>query len=125
MSKRVLDVGQCAPDHGAITRFLQAHFDVVVDKVDTPADALNHLRNRPYDLVLINRKLDIDYSDGVEILRLIKADPQLAPTPVMLVTNYKEHQENAVALGAEYGFGKAELGAPDVVARLEPFLKQP
>lgn len=123
MSKRVMNVGQCVPDHGSISRFLQSHFDVQVDKVDSVPDTLAGLRQRRYDLVLINRKMDADYSDGTDVLQLIKADPVLAPVPVMLITNYPEHQENAVALGAVYGFGKAELGSSDVVTRLEPFLK--
>lgn len=123
MTNRVLSVGQCVPDHGSITRFLQSVFDVQVEKVDTGPDALDQLRKRPYDLVLINRKLDADYSEGTEILRQIKADPNLAGVPVMLVTNYKEHQQNAVALGAVYGFGKNELGSSDAIARLEPYLK--
>ncbi len=123
MSKRVLSVGQCVPDHGSISRFLHATFDVVIDKADTAVDAMDRLRKQVYDLVLINRKLDADYTDGTEILRLIKADAQLADTPVMIVTNYKEHQDNAVMLGAVYGFGKAELGASDVIARLKPYLE--
>ncbi len=123
MSKHVLSVGQCIPDYGALSRFLKSTFDVQIENVDTGPDALDRLRKRSYDLVLINRKLDIDYSDGTEILRLIKADPQLANVPVMIVTNYAEHQQNAVALGAEYGFGKDELGMSDTIARLEPFLK--
>jgi CheY-like chemotaxis protein len=123
MTKRVLSVGQCVPDHGAISRFLQSAFDVAIDKADTSVDALDALQKRSYDLILINRKLDADYSDGTEILRLIKSDVELAATPVMLVTNYKEHQANAVALGAVYGFGKDELGASDVIARLEPYLE--
>lgn len=123
MTKRVLNVGQCVPDHGSITRFLQSVFDVHVEKIDSQADALDRLRKGPCDLVLINRKLDADYSEGTEILKLIKSDPALAHVPVMIVTNYPEHQDNAVALGAVYGFGKNELGASDVVARLEPYLK--
>lgn len=123
MTKRVLNVGQCVPDHGSICRFLQSHFDVEIEKIDSGPDTLDRLRKEPWDLVLINRKLDADYSDGAEILREIKSDPALAKVPVMIVSNYRESQENAVAMGAEYGFGKAELGASDVVARLEPFLK--
>lgn len=124
MTKRVLNVGQCVPDHGSITRFLQSVFDVQVEKIDSAADTLDRLRKVPCDLVLINRKLDADYSNGTDILRTIKADPVLAAVPVMIITNYKEHQENAVALGAVYGFGKQELGSSDVIARLEPILKK-
>jgi len=122
MPKHVLSVGQCVPDQAAIARFLKSAFDVVIDEADTGPAALDLVRKQRFDLVLINRKLDADYSDGEDILRAIKADPAIAATPVMLVTNYPEHQDNAVALGAVRGFGKAELGRSDVVARLEPFL---
>lgn len=123
MPRQVLSVGQCGPDHSSISRFLKSNFDVVISTADTIADALYDLRAAKYDLVLVNRKLDADYSDGSELIRLMKADPLLMELPVMLVSNYPEHQANAVALGAEPGFGKLELGKSDVVARLEPFLK--
>ncbi len=122
MTRRVLSVGQCAPDHSSISRFLQAHFEVAIVPVATAPEALDAVRKETYDLVLINRRLDIDYSDGIEILRDIKADPALAELPVMLITNYPEHQDNAVAVGAERGFGKNDLGRSDIVARLERFL---
>jgi two-component system, response regulator, stage 0 sporulation protein F len=125
MPKQVLSVGQCVPDQSAITRFLKATFDVTVTEADTGPETLALLRKQSFDLVLINRKLDIDYSEGSDILRAIKADPAIAATPVMLVTNYAEHQDNAVAMGAARGFGKAEVGRSDVVARLEPFLGKP
>jgi two-component system chemotaxis response regulator CheY len=81
------------------------------------------LRQGAYDLVLINRKLDADYSDGLEIVRAIKADPQLTSSvPVMLVTNYPEHQDAAVAAGAARGFGKLEYGNPQTVEKLRPYL---
>jgi two-component system chemotaxis response regulator CheY len=123
MTKHVLSVGQCGPDNYSLSRFLQSKFDVQFETAETAADTLDRLRKSHPDLVLINRKLDCDYSDGADIIRLIKADPKVADIPVMLVTNYPEHQEQAVALGAEYGFGKLEFGSPDVVSRLEPFLK--
>ena len=36
------------------------------------------LKSGQFDLVLVNRKLDADYSDGIEIIRQIKADPTIA-----------------------------------------------
>lgn len=122
MSKRVLDVGQCVPDHAALTRFLRRHFDVEVGEADSLEEALEELRASPFDLVLVNRKLDADYSDGLHIVKALKADPELARIPVMLVSNYRDAQESAVAAGAEYGFGKMELDSPDVVQRLAKFL---
>ena len=122
MAKRVLDVGNCGPDFGAMNRFLTRNFDVSVDQAHGPEDTLEKLRSGDYALVLINRKLDQDYSDGAEILKLIKADPVFAKTPVMIVSNYAEHQEAAVTLGAERGFGKLEFGDPATVEKLAPFL---
>ncbi len=123
MPKRhVLDVGNCAPDRASIRRMLTQHFDVQVSQTDAGPDSLALLRKGPVDLVLINRKLDCDYSDGSEILKQIKADPALRDIPVMIVTNYAEHQDAAVALGAERGFGKLELQQSATLDRLKPFL---
>jgi two-component system chemotaxis response regulator CheY len=122
MTKRVLDVGQCQPDHGAIRRLVQGEFGAEVVQADRLEDALAQLRRGRFDLVLINRKLDIDYSDGIEILQAIKSDAELASTPVMLVSNYAEHQQAAIAAGAEPGFGKAELGRPETRDKLGRFL---
>ena len=116
--KRVLDVGQCDLDHSTIRDFLTRHFDVEIVRAHGPDDALEHLRNGEFDLVLINRKLDRDYSDGVEVLRLIKADKTTAGIAVMLVTNYPEHQEAAIAAGAVRGFGKLEFNLPETKERI-------
>ncbi len=120
--KHVLDVGQCGADHGAIRHLIAGQFDADVTAADDPQDALAQLRAGSFDLVLVNRKLDADGSDGLELIRRIKADGPLASVPVMLVTNYAEYQEQAIAAGAETGFGKAQLGAPHTRALLEKFL---
>ena len=118
----VLDVGNCVPDHASIKRMLVSHFDVEVLQTHAGPDTLDLLRQRSVDLVLINRKLDCDYSDGTEILKQLKADPLLAKTPVMIISNYAEHQDAAVAMGAEPGFGKLELQDPATPQKLSEFL---
>ena len=118
MTKRVLDVGQCSPDHSAIRRLLESRFAATVVQAHSLTDTLAELRREPVDLVLINRKLDADYSDGMEILAAIKADAALARVPVMVVSNYAEAQAAAVAAGAVPGFGKAELSRPDTLEKL-------
>lgn len=117
MTKRVLDVGNCGPDHAAIKR-LMSRFDAEVVQADGAPEALSALRAGGIDLVLVNRKLDVDYSDGIEVIRQIKADPELAATPVMLITNYPEHQGAAEQLGALRGFGKLEYDKPETHARI-------
>lgn len=81
------------------------------------------LRSRSIDLVLVNRKLDEDYSDGIEIVKAIKADSVLATIPVMLITNYEEHQEQAISLGALRGFGKLSMKAPETLQLIESVLR--
>ncbi len=121
MKKRVLNVGQCGPDTHSLTRFLTQHFDVEIVSTKLPADTLAALRGGDFALVLINRKLDEDYTDGLEILKAIKADAALAAVPAMLVSNYPEAHDEAMACGGERGFGKLELNA-DTAARLRPLL---
>jgi CheY-like chemotaxis protein len=120
--KRVLDVGQCQMDHGALRRLIEGKFAAEVTQAHSAEQALAQLRSRPFDLVLVNRKLDADYSDGLEIIKQIKADPELASVNVMLVTNYADHQQQAVAAGAAPGFGKAQLTEAATLERLNRFL---
>ena len=122
MPHLVLDVGNCTPDHAAIKRLVEENFDCQVVQAHGREDALRLLAERKYALALINRKLDHDYSDGVEVLRAIKADSNVADVPVMLVTNFPEHQEAAITLGAERGFGKLEFEKPETIERLATFL---
>lgn len=117
-SKTVLNVGQCRPDTAAITHFLTSNFGATVVNAALPADCMAAMAEHTVDLVLINRKLDADYSDGMEILKAIKADPALAEIPVMLVSNFPEWQEKAVDAGATYGFGKAELNFAETIERV-------
>jgi CheY-like chemotaxis protein len=125
MPKRVLDVGNCVPDHAAIRGMLEKNFRADVIQADGLADALAELRKDPFDLVLINRKLDMDYSDGLVILQKIKSDPKLQSVPCMLITNYPDQQAVAVAAGAEPGFGKKQLYDAQTTSRLAKFLADP
>lgn len=122
MAKRVLDVGQCQPDHSTIRRLVQGQFGAEVVQAHELSDTLARLRSEHFDLVLVNRKLDIDYSDGMEVIRQIKADPEFKQVPVMLVSNYRDWQAKAVAEGAEPGFGKAQCDDPKTHARLAQYL---
>ena len=124
MSKCVVNVGQCNPDHAAISGLLEQSFRAKVIRTHELDDTLQALRSQPCDLILINRKLDIDYSDGIEILRTLKANPEFAKIPVMLISNYPEYQQAAIAEGAVLGFGKDELRLPETVEKLKPFLAE-
>jgi DNA-binding response OmpR family regulator len=121
-AKQVLSIGQCRPDQAAISHYLTSHFDVKVLTADLATETDQMIRELRFDLILINRKLDADYSDGMEILQRLCADKATADIPVMLVSNFADWQEKAVALGARYGFGKAELNQPETRQRLRAVL---
>lgn len=121
-AKRVLNVGQCGADHPAITRMIRQHFDAEVVSSDSIDEALDKLRQEPFDLVLVNRVFDADGASGVELIKQIKADAALRHLPVMLVSNYDNYQQEAVKGGAVQGFGKGALGQPQTIARLKTHL---
>jgi CheY-like chemotaxis protein len=122
MAKTLLDCGNCGPDFNAIRRMVNAHFGASVVQTHGTQDTLELLRTRQIDLVTVNRKLDRDYSDGLEVVKAIKADPQVGSVPVMLLTNYEEHQQAAMQAGCVRGFGKLVINDPATREMLEPFL---
>lgn len=122
MSKRVLNVGQCSPDHASIRWLMEQEFGAEVVPADSLDEALAELRGGDFALVLVNRLLDADRSEGMAVIDAIKSDPALADVPVMMVSNYADWQKRAVASGAVEGFGKSELASTATKAKLERFL---
>jgi len=123
--KKVLSLGQCAADHASIAGLLRRHFDVQVDEADTFADAESQLSLGHYDLVLVNRVLDRDGEEGLDFIARIKAQTDLHQLPVMLVSNYQDAQDQAIARGALPGFGKSSLGSTKTLNRLRDVLGDP
>ena len=122
MAKRILEVGNCAADHAAMSALIDRHFDAQIAQAHTFDEALTALRGERFDLVLINRQLDHDNSEGVELIRKIKGDRELAQVPVVLLSNYPEYQQRAIEAGAAPGFGKADLNTPETQQKLKDLL---
>lgn len=119
---RVLDVGQCNPDHAGIRSLLEANFEVEIDRVMHVHEALAALAKRRYALVLVNRLIFEDQSDGMELVRRMKSEAATASTPVMLISNFPDAQARAVEAGAVPGFGKNALTSPQTVSLLAAYL---
>jgi CheY-like chemotaxis protein len=119
---KVLDVGNCDPDHFAIRRVLEANFEVEIDRVMFVDEALESLESGKYALVLVNRKIFADDSDGMELIRRMHENEGLSATPVMLVSNFPDAQQAAVAAGAKPGFGKSSLQNPRTRELLSTYL---
>ena len=122
MPKILLDCGNCSPDYHSIRQMASDHFGASVIQSHGVNDTLEILRKQSVNLVTINRKLDRDYSDGLDVAIAIKSDAELSSVPVMLVTNYDEHQETAMTAGCVRGFGKLAINDEATRHILEPFL---
>jgi DNA-binding response OmpR family regulator len=119
---RVLNVGQCGFDHVTIGRHLRKAFNADLTAAASFPQALDALRAATFDLVLVNRVTDGDGTLGIDLIRAMKRDPQLADLPVMLVSNFPEAQAEALSLGAMPGFGKSEMSSAKTRERLQAVL---
>jgi CheY-like chemotaxis protein len=119
---RILNVGQCGFDHRTIATYLGRHFGAEVERADTLDEARRALGRDRFDLVLVNRVLDLDDSSGLDLIRTLKGDGELGDVPVMLVSNHPDAQQAALELGASPGFGKSDLESPRTRDRLKALL---
>src|SRR5687767_5575310 len=117
---RVVDVGQCSPDHLSIQSYIEDRFYAEVDQAFTTDEAIELMRGQRYDLVLVNRVIDADGGDGLGLIRAAKREEWAIP--IMLVSNYADAQSTAVAAGAVPGFGKANLRSGVTYEHLARFL---
>jgi CheY-like chemotaxis protein len=120
--KRVLSVGQCFADHSSIRWTLEEHFPAQVIPAATVAEVKARLQQERYDLILVNRIFDADGVSGLDLIEQLKQDEKSRDLPVMLVSNYEDAQQEAVARGALPGFGKASLGQPQMLGHLRKVL---
>lgn len=120
--KTVLDIGNCNADHLFITTMLTSNFDANVLRAHQLSDAIEVLESNAVDLILFNRLLDVDSSEGMDVFREVKSNPKFAAIPAMLITNFQEHQEKAIAEGAVRGFGKSAISSEETVAVIKEAL---
>lgn len=123
MPKRVLDVGNCAMDHGSIRTLIESNFDAEVVQSHGADGAVSQLAGSSFDLVLINRIFDQDGASGSQLIQRICADDRFQGVPIMLISNFPKHQDDAVQQGAVHGFGKSELDQSATLDKLRPYLE--
>ena len=119
---RLLDVGNCDPDHAMIRKMLLENFDVSIDRVMFLDDALKKMRATTYALVLFNRLIFDDGSEGIDLLKKARADQAFAAIPIMMISNFEEAQAASVAAGGVRGFGKASVFDPRTIVTLAQYL---
>ena len=114
--KTVILVGHCGFDSGSIERAVRQADDAVAISNVSKASAVDDAG--PDTLLLVNRQLDglFRSGNGVDLIERLSGKDD--PPKMMLVSNYADAQEAAVAAGALPGFGKSELGADETLAKL-------
>ncbi len=104
-------IGHCGPDSyllkHAVSRAVPGAAIVFADDPDALAQQMQGER-----VYLVNRLLDgsdLDITNGIELIARLKAERPDAV--VMLVSNFADAQEQAMAAGAVQGFGKKAVNA--------------
>ena len=100
----VLIVDDTAANLALIGSLLQPHY--TVKAVNHGAKALSLARLDPPDLILLD--IMMPDMDGYEVCRRLKADPELAPIPVIFLTSRNDVESEQVGM---------DLGAVDYVTR--------
>jgi DNA-binding NarL/FixJ family response regulator len=108
-------VGHCGPDSFMLRSAVKyaakvADVPLLVSQAQLDTALQSADAAHPY-VLLVNRVLDGEFNltEGVELIKQLKT--QYPFTRCMLISNYPESQQAAVAVGGLPGFGKAEVGS--------------
>jgi CheY-like chemotaxis protein len=124
MPSLVLLVGHCAMDQRSLRGWLERHFTVDVESVDSLAEAIQRVDAGDIDLVLVNRVFEFTGQRGIELVRQVAQKTAVRRTPVVLVSNFADAQSEAQQAGALPGFGKSQLHTPAALEAVRNGLAQ-
>ena len=119
---RILLVDDVAVNRTLLRKFLDFP-GFVFDEAETGNEALEAVRRRRPDLVLMDVKMP--GMAGPDLLRRMKSDPSLAGIPVIVVTAsaMKEQEDELKALGCD-GYLRKPVLRGELIKAVSPFLKQ-
>jgi two-component system, chemotaxis family, chemotaxis protein CheY len=123
--KKVALVGHCGPDSGYLRMAISSvQRGIQVSSVEDEQGLQNALKEG-VDLLLVNRQLDwgFDEQEGIAVIRRVRA--RHPNVKMMLVSNYPEAQQAAVAAGALPGFGKRDIRSAQVAGMIREALADP
>jgi hypothetical protein len=115
---KVVLVGHCGFDQGSITRAVAMALPAV--QIESVNDTVGlGLHAGPDALLLVNRVLDGQFTtnSGIDLIADLSAND--SASLMMLVSNFQDAQAQAIEAGALPGFGKSDLGDPDMVQKLK------
>ena len=94
----------------------------IVEAIDGEEGIKKTKEEKP-DLILLD--LILPGADGFEVLSQIKADPELSPIPIIILSNLgqKEDIEKGLKLGAEDYLIKAHFTPGEIIEKIKSILK--
>lgn len=119
--KKLLVVEDDSTLHKALLEFLSAEGFEVVGALDGE-EGVEKCREEKPDLVLLD--IILPKKDGYEVIAELKADPELAAIPVVLLTNLGSLNdvEKALAMGATTYLVKADYKLEEVCRKVKEIL---
>jgi DNA-binding response OmpR family regulator len=105
MSARILVVEDDPDISELVARYLDKA-GYTPERVSSGRDALDAVRHKPPDLVVLDVMLP--HVDGLEVCRLLRADDKTAAIPIIMLTARADESERIVGL---------EMGADDYLAK--------
>jgi two-component system, OmpR family, alkaline phosphatase synthesis response regulator PhoP len=120
--KRILVVEDDRDIADLVSRYLtRAGFSVEI--TDSGADALSALGGAPPDLMILD--LMLPHVNGLEVCRLVRANPRTSSIPIIMLTARAEPSERITGLdiGADDYIGKP-FSPGEVVARVRALLRR-
>ncbi len=105
-----------------ISRMLNQHFECQILEAQNIQEIQDHCSDSAVSLILVNRIFEFSGQQGLELIAQLKSSDTTKSVPIMLVSNFKDAQQAAVAAGALDGFGKSSIGAPDTINKIQSVL---
>ena len=100
MSLRVLLTGGPVPRRDAIAAWLDAAFDLDLETVPGPVEALTLLPNRDFALIVVMAQGEDGRASGMDLVRFLSQHARHQRTPVVFVGGERGHRDSARAMGA-------------------------
>jgi len=94
-----------------------------IDEAVDGEEGLKKIKERKPDLILLD--LILPNIDGFEVLSKMKEDPQIAATPVIILSNLgqKEEVERGLKLGAADYLIKAHFTPGEIIEKIKNVMK--
>jgi|GEM_PF-795983 len=80
-------------------------------------EAIKHLDNQKFDVIITD--IEMPVMDGLELIKYIKADNNMANIPIIVISSYKDYVDKLLNLGVKYFINKSDFSTQSFVKLLK------